>query len=182
MSALTRRRWWRALAGAQFACAALLVVISPARPLWPALTVLNELSANHPGSGLITRMRTVYQTYRVRPDVMAPVREALPAEAAVVGLVTGDDVETSLWRPFGTRRYLHVIPGDTRAMLEAKGVTWLAVNDDIFKSRFDQPLAQWVSGLEGELVQSIPVAARATRGPVEWHLIRLRPTSAVPKT
>jgi hypothetical protein len=182
MSALTRCRWWRGLAGAQFALAGLLVVISPARPLWPALTVLNDLSRRHPESALIARMRTVYQTYRNRPDAMASVREAVPREVTVLGLVTGDDLETSLWRPFGVRRCEHIIPGDTRAMLDARGVTWLAVNDDNFRARFPQPLAEWAASLDGELVQTIPVAARATRGPVGWHLIRLRPPAPTPKT
>jgi hypothetical protein len=178
---LTRRRWWRWLVGAQFSAAAVLVVISPARPLWPALTVLHMARDKKPDSALVGRMATVYSVYRQRHDAMAEVREALPENAKVAGLVTGDDIETSLWRPFGSRRFVHVIAGDTRAGLDAEGVSWLIINNDRFTQSMGEPLGPWLQSLDAELVRDIPVEARATRGPVVWHVARLRSHGSDPQ-
>lgn len=177
---LTRRRWWHWLVFAQFVAAAGLVVVSPARPLWPALTLLQKARDQKPGSALVERMFTVYSVYRARPDVMAPVREAVPASATVIGLVAGDEVETSLWRPFGARRFRHVIRGDTRAQLDAQGVTWLVIEDDSLVTDLGEPLESWLTSLDAELVSTIPVKARATRGTVAWYVARLRSPSAPP--
>jgi hypothetical protein len=179
---LTRQQWWRGLVLAQFAAAALLVVVSPARPLWPALTVLQAVKEQKPGSGFVGRMLEVYSVYRARHDVMAPVREALPQGAKVIGLVTADDIETSLWRPFGSRRFQHVIRGDTRATLDAEGVTWLVVNDDVLTKSIGLPLETWLHSLDADFVRTIYVDARASRGPVAWHVAQLHPrtTQSVP--
>jgi len=118
-------------------------------------------------------MLTVYSVYRDRHDVMTPVREALPESAKVVGLVTGDDVETSLWRPYGSRRFLHVIPGDNRAMLDAEHVNWLIISDDAFSKSMGMSLPTWLHSLDAELVRTIFVNARASRGPVAWYVAKL---------
>jgi hypothetical protein len=115
-------------------------------------------------------MRTVYSVYRQRPDVMAPVRSALPAEAAVVGLVTFDDVEASLWRPFVTRRFVHVTREDTPADLDARGVHWLIISPDAFHMQMSEPFPEWLSRMNAELVETVPVEARAGRGPMGWQL------------
>jgi hypothetical protein len=167
---ISRRRWWLGLAMLHFAAAALLVVVSPARPLWPALSVLNRLAAPHPNSAVLQRMRTVYSVYRQRPDVMAPVRAALPVEAKLVGLVTGDDLETSLWRPLISRRFEHVTNADTSADLERGGIRWLVISSDAFRGQMAEPLPIWLHRMNAKLVRTIPIQARAAAGPVDWHL------------
>lgn len=47
----------------------------------------------------------MYQTYNLRSDVLAPIRESLPEDVQNVGFVSnGDQPEVSLWWPFGKRR------------------------------------------------------------------------------
>ncbi len=59
--ALVRGSWWRGLAMAQIASAALVLVISPARPLWPALTALRSLA--EPSPKLRSREADAYGIY-----------------------------------------------------------------------------------------------------------------------
>ncbi len=176
---LSRRRWWQPLAIVHFAAATLLVVVSPPRPLWPALTVLNPLTTRHPDSASIQRVRTVYSVYRQRPDVMAPIRSALPAEATLVGLVTFDDLETSLWRPFITRRFVHVTRADTSADLETRGIHWLVIGSEAFHNQMGGSLADWLLRMNAELVATIPVQARAGHAALDWY-VAVRRGPAVP--
>ena len=177
---LSRRKWWHALTALQFACALLLFVITPARPLWPALTVLEKLVDRPAPSPIVLRMLEVYSVQRVRPDVMAPVRDALPPGAHNVGLVTGDDLETSFWRPFFSRTFLHVIATDPPESLSARGIEWIVISDDAFRIQTSEPLATWLAARNADLVRTIPVAARGVRGAVPWHIVHVRPPTLTP--
>lgn len=82
-----------------------LVVLTPARPLWPALTVLHRAAEAFPGKAALVRAERVYEVYRGRPWVLSSLGKGLIREGAVVGLVgTGDDASTSLWKPYFSRR------------------------------------------------------------------------------
>ena len=177
---LTRRKWWSALAALQFACALLLFVISPARPMWPALTVLKKLAARPAPSATILRMLEVYTVQRVRPDVMAPARDALPPGAQSVGLVTNDDIETSFWRPFISRTYQHVIATDAPETLAARGIEWLVISDDVFHRQTKEPLETWLAARDAKLVQTLQIAARGVRGAAPWHIVRRRTNALAP--
>jgi len=167
-----RRRWWRGLGIVIFAVAALLVVISPARPLWPANLVLSRVNAaGHP---LLARAQTVYSIYGGRADGFAPVRERLPADAPTIGVITFDDPETSLWRPFGTRRIRHVLPEDTRISISGLGIKYVLVNSETFQQRYSESFEHWLNRMNAELSWRMPLGLRASRAAVEWSLVRLR--------
>ncbi|MGH7991568.1 MAG: hypothetical protein ACREDS_15435, partial [Limisphaerales bacterium] len=121
---LVKKIWWRAAAFAVFLVAGLLVVISPARPLFPVQTILQGLRANGSNSKLFRRVNEVYSVYENRNDAFAPAKNLLPPGVKILGLVTFDDPETSLWRPFGSRRVVHVCPGDTPDYLKSRGVEY----------------------------------------------------------
>jgi hypothetical protein len=166
-AALVRKKWWRVCAFAVFAMAAGLLVISPARPLFPVLTILDRLP--HPPA----RVLAVYKTYRERPDAMAPVREHLPADLNVLGLATFDDPETSLWRPFGSRRIDHIAPDDSSAALKARGINYVLFRAGVAEDWFKVPLAEWLQKHNAQIVQTIPLNMRASTGSRDWYLVRL---------
>jgi hypothetical protein len=164
-------RWWRWAGGVVFLLAGLLVVISPARPLWPANRLLSAFdSSSHP---LLRRAQKVYAVYADRADAFAPVREQLPGGVAVLGIVTFDDPEASLWRPFGTRRVRHVLPEDTRESLSAQGIQYILINQGVFDERFGQRVEQWMAAIGAESVWKMTLTLRAGRPPSEWRLVRL---------
>jgi hypothetical protein len=173
-----RNQWWRHAGMVAFAIAGLLVVISPARPLWPANSVLSALNADaHP---LLARARKVYAVYGGRADGFAPVRERLPADATTLGLVTFDDPETSLWRPFGSRRIRHVLPDDTREYLAGNGVNYILVDMDTFQQRFSTSFEQWTAAIGGKVLWRMPLILRASRAPADWCLVKLEAGPARP--
>jgi hypothetical protein len=96
---------WRRAYGVILVLSVPLVVFTPARPLWPALTVLHRAAAAFPGKAALVRAERVYEVYRGRPWVLSSLGKGLIREGAVVGLVgTGDDASTSLWKPYFSRR------------------------------------------------------------------------------
>ena len=105
---IVRRGWWKCLAGAALVSSFVILILSPDRPLWPAKTILAKLVAQPPEKPALSRALNVYTTYSLRSDPLAGVRDLLPPKAQTVGFVAGpDDMDVSLWRPFGGRRVEH---------------------------------------------------------------------------
>jgi hypothetical protein len=164
---LVQKRWWRVAAFAVFLSASGLLVISPEEPLFPVMTILKHWPQAP------ARVRTVYTTTSRLHDAFAPAREVLPPRLKVLGLVIGLNLpETSLWRPFGSRRVVDVCPDDTTADLKARGVQYVLVNEDILKLCFHCSLDDWLRKKDARIVEKISMNQRIL-GPEEWVLVKL---------
>jgi hypothetical protein len=168
------RRWWRISAFAVFIMAAGLLVVSPPRPLFPALTLAEKLSARQPDSRGLARLREVYSVYRGRNDGFAPARALLPPNLKVLGMVTFDDPETSLWRPFGSRRIEQICPGDTAVELKQRGIEYILVKEEVLEQFFKCPLNDWLKRMNAQVIQTMPLNLRASRGALDWYLVKLQ--------
>jgi hypothetical protein len=175
---LVRQRWWRLCAGAGFALALGLVVISPARPLWPAGWVMRHYGAQLQASSVGTRIFRVYSVYGERAEAFAPIRDSLPGDEKVVGMVTFDDPETSLWKPFGSRRIRHVIPEDSTAFLQSEGIHCVLVSKIKFAQLFNESFDSWLTRINGTVVSSFRLNLRAGEAPSEWVVVRLAPAGS----
>jgi hypothetical protein len=167
---LIRRGCWRMAVYMVFFMAGGLLVVSPARPLFPVQTILGRIQM--PDSHLLARMKEVYSVYGSRNDGFAPVRDILPPDLKVLGMITFDDPETSLWRPFGSRRIEHVCPDDTAAMLKAHGIEYVLLREQAL-GWFHCPLDDWLKRMNAQVVRKIPLNLRASTGPLDWYLVRL---------
>lgn len=167
-------RWWRGGALAVFGLGAMLLVLNPARPLWPANTVLRALGAEHSTHPLLRRAWTVYSVYAVRPRAFEPVLKLLPPDAKRVGFIGFDDPETSLWRPFGSRAVVHVRRAETAARLREMGIRYVVAGEETFRLRFGETLAELQARLEAEVIHRLELPLRAGRGPVPWYVLRVR--------
>jgi hypothetical protein len=168
------RRWWRTAGFAVFVMAAGLLVVSPPRPLFPVQTLLNRFQTQTDGSRLSARTREVYSVYRERNNAFAPAIAMLPPDSKILGLITFDDPETSLWRPFGSRRIEHVCPEDTSADLKRQGMEYVLVREEVLKKWFKCSLNDWLKQMNAQVVQKIPLNLRASKGALDCYLVQLR--------
>lgn len=174
--ALVRKRWWRRTAIAVMGVAIGVVIVNPARPLWPAQAVLARLSALRPNSRLLARARTVYQVYGSRADALGPIRDLVPPGAQRVGFVsTGDEPEASLWRPFGSRRVFQVLPTDTAADLRRWQLEYVIVSPHALPLNVHLTLGEWLEKYQAEVVGEVTFAHSASNPARAWYLARLKP-------
>jgi hypothetical protein len=171
--ALVRRRWWRVLAWMVFVMAAGLLVISPARPLFPRNILLEQISSQPQRSTEAARLADVYSVYRDRPHAFAPLLEALPPETRIIGYIAYDRPETSLWLPLGSRRVVQVYPGDEAADLKSRGVGYILANANQIEARFG-PASQWLQKINAIVIKTIPLRPLASKPVENWMLIRLQ--------
>lgn len=171
---LLQLAWWKCLVGIIFATAVMLVVVGPSRPLWPAQTILGGLLKAHPDSSFLERCRRVYSVYSGRANGFGPLVEQLPADAQVLGFISFDDPETSLWWPLGSRRVEHVTRNETRKDVQARHIKYILVNSRHFA--FGRPpIEQQLLRFNAELILTVPLQLRAGNDYTEWYLMRLKP-------
>ncbi|MDD5138901.1 MAG: hypothetical protein PHY43_01415 [Verrucomicrobiales bacterium] len=169
---LVKKGWWRVAAGMVFLMAAGLLVISPARPLFPVQTILGKVAGHAAHSKALARMEEVYTVYRERNDGFAPARAILPPGLKVLGMITYDDPEASLWRPWGSRRIEHVCATDTAADLRARGIQYILLREQVMSS-LDCTLNDWLKRMDAQVIVKIPLNLRASSGPLGWDLVKL---------
>jgi hypothetical protein len=169
---IVRRRWWRALAWATVALAALVVIVEPGRPLWPAETVLSRAIAAHPNNRLLTRAEKVYSVYATRGDPLPQLRAMIPPEAKIVGFMgTADDIDISLWRPFGSRQVKHFFASDTAEQIRGRGIEY-AVVSGLHLQQIGVPLETWLSKTGAQLLATTNGVVKVTDGPTPWYVVR----------
>ena len=171
---VVRSWWWRALVWASLATALVVLVFTPARPLWPAQTILSELLAAHPAQRMLVRAQKVYSVYAGRSDPLADVRELLPQDVGVVGFAgSSDDIDISLWRPFGARRVEHILLSDSAEQIRQRGLRYAVVSGlNLKENRL--PLEMWLQQVRAELQATTNAMVKVTDGPQPWHVVRFK--------
>jgi hypothetical protein len=167
---LGRRRWWRRLCLLAGMTALIPLALTPSRPLWPAGQVFEALQRRFPRSGQIARAYNVYETYRDRNDLFAPIRQHLPPSASVIGLIDADDMETSLWRPYGARR-VELLTESNR--VQHRDLEWVVVKNSLLGANPDA-FDQWLKQTGGMLVDQETITERVQTGPERWSLVRFK--------
>lgn len=171
---VVRRRWWKVVAGGGIALALALLAAQPARPLWPAQTILARVVARYPNHPLLVRAQEVYRVYAVRPDPLAAVRGWFPPGLKVIGFIgTEDDLDVSLWKPYGSRHVEPFFLDDPPEMIRARGVEYAVVGGFNMESK-KVKLADWLRKSNAELIATTNATMTVIQGPQPWYFVRFK--------
>jgi hypothetical protein len=173
-------RGWQGAALAVFGLTGLLLVLSPPRPLWPANPILRAWGAEHSDHHLLKRVWTVYSVYGRRADSFAPVLAVLPPDANPLGYIGWDEPEAALWRPFGSRRILHIGQGDAPADIRARGINYALVSERTLSEHYSMKLEDWLASRKAESIRSFQLRLRARMEPYGWALVKFQPAAIEP--
>jgi len=174
---LVRRGWWQATATICAASTLFALILTPARPLWPAEMVIARLVDAAPDNAQVARINEVFSAYRHRHDLLAPLREHLPADVRMVGLIAdGNDSELALWQPFGQREVVELIGEDVDADMlsafEGSPEAWIVLKVAAL-SRSGKSLPTWVDENGGRVVYRATITSTVLEGPMDWVLVEL---------
>jgi hypothetical protein len=172
---IVRQKWWRYATAVVILLAAVALVLTPPRPLWPAKTVLAHLAAADTNP-IARRIRDVYLTYAERPDPLAAARAALPDDCHVVGFVAAsDDPQLSFWHPYGTRRVEEILDTDPASRIHDLGLRYVIVTE-VYLQAHHQTIGDWLAAHPpAVLVTTITVTTEVSVGPAAWYVIRTGP-------
>ena len=169
---ILRQRCWRRATWVVFGLAAMLLIASPPRPLWPVNTLLQKLDAEHSSNFLLHRTWMVYSVYGHRAESFAPVLAALPADATTLGFYGFDEPEATLWQPFGSRRILHLRDNDSPEEIRARGLKYALVSDHFFSQHHQMKFEDWLAQTRATVIQKFSLQLLARREPEGWWLVR----------
>ena len=172
---LMRRRGWRMLVVAVSLSVLPAIILSPARPLWPALSASGWLTRHHPHSQMAQRIAVVYSTYAQRNDVLAALRAELPDDVRTVGFVAGiNDTDYSLWRPFFSRRVEYLQDDIHPSLRMPEEVEWLVVKQAVWPEVCDRSLEDWAAQHRAKIVVSISIVTVLSEGRETWSLLHVQ--------
>jgi hypothetical protein len=151
-----------------------LVILSPARPLFPVHSVGEVMAAGKAPASLLKRYQNVYGVYADRADVYSAFVASIAPDERVIGLLQfGDTPQGSLWRPYGTRKVVEVTPDESAAMLKAQGIHFIVIDADVLTFRYHTTVENLAAKWAGVLVSQRELTLSAQRGPELWYLVRL---------
>jgi hypothetical protein len=173
--AVVSRRWWQWLVIISCLVTAVVIIVAPARPLWPALSVMRRLHQSFPNSSMVARAERVYSVYGGRNDSLGRVRALIPVEEKVVGIVSVmDDPLASLWKPYGKRRLMVILPKDSLSELKQKGMRYVVISPDGVKTLFNQTPEEWAAQSSADIVGQTTIDRKAGAGTEVWAVAKLR--------
>ena len=173
-SMLVRQRWWQWAAICVLLLAAMLVVISRDRPLFPAQTIISRLDAKYPDSKLVSSISKTYSEVATFGKEREFFRKILPSDATVIGYAAlSNEEESLLWLPYGQRRVEAILPEDTPEQLRRFGIKYAIVCQEKFLSRNNETIQQWIARYNGVLITQWEFVEDPYEPPERYYLVRL---------
>jgi hypothetical protein len=171
---VVRHRIWKLGVIVLAVLSAAPLLLRPERPLIPIHPILSALQTAGWHGPFMARAERVFSVYSRRGDAFAPALKELPSDTQVLGLVTYDDPESTLWKPFGVRQIIHVCAEDTAQDVRNRGIRYILVGKIRFQQNFTESFEAWLARMDAEVVKELPLALRAADGPTPWYIVRLR--------
>jgi hypothetical protein len=153
---LVRQGWWQKMALLCMAFSAVLLVVNTTRPLFPAVTVTQQLAAEHPHSKSITQLQDAYTVSRMFKSSEQQIAEKIPKCEMLVGYaaVGNAHLEPALWLPFGVRRIERVLKTDTPGQLAKQGIHYVVIED---RPSLDCNVTNWMTRYHAVLIAELTV-------------------------
>jgi hypothetical protein len=141
------------------------LVLNPNRPLLPGPVLMNL-----PGvpQGIKQRMSEVYSVYAGRHDLLASIRDVLPAGASVGYAGSGDRSPYSLFKPLGRLKISELNP-----TIDAHA-NWIVGTREGVERRMGIPLEEWEQGRFFSVFET-EIVDKVSAGPETWQVWRRSP-------
>jgi len=151
-----------------------LLILNPARPIFPVQVVYNILATSHLPGEIVTRYHDVYGVYALRSDVFKELRTSIPLSEETIGLVQNNSApEASLWRPWGKRTVIEVMPVDSIQQIKARGIHFVVVSQEALSHPYHTTLGSLLAKWSASLVEEENLTILVQNGPQKWYLIKL---------
>lgn len=172
---VVRRRWWQVCAGLVLLLALAALIVTPPRPLWPWRPVLSRALATHPNQRQLLRAQKVYEVYGQRSDPLAGMRRWFPPGLKVIGFMgTGDDLDISLWKPYGSRRVEPFLISDPPERIHALGIEYAAISG-LQLASYGTTIQDWLQKSNAELLDTTNATMTVAQGSQPWYFVRFKP-------
>ncbi|HEU6449062.1 MAG TPA: hypothetical protein VFV23_11550 [Verrucomicrobiae bacterium] len=170
---LARLRSWNIFAVLCMLSVLPAIVLSPSRPLFPAVQTSHWLLQHYPRNAAAKRFAGVYLAYAHRNDALAPLRAAVSDNAEKIGFIAGgNDTDYSLWRPFGKRQVVPLQKNSDGSLDVPNDVHWIIVKQKMWPNVNGESLEKWSADHHWEIVKSVSIVTLVSWGEEDWSVLR----------
>ncbi len=171
-----RSRLWHAVTVVVAAIPIFLLVLVPDQPLFPVDGLLGLLKKVNAPNTLVQRTETVYRTYELRFDALAPIREMIPENVREIGFVgDGNQPEVSLWRPFGERRVYDLVELNNLRTAPR----FIVASEAGIRDRLHESLGDWAKQQNLREVGRKALTTLVRNGVEAWALLEKQPETKI---
>ena len=171
---LRRPSWhWLSLAAGLSIWPAL--ILTPARPLFPAVALTEWVAQRNPSSRGAQRVALVYSTYAQRHDYVRPLKAFIPPGTTRIGFIpTENDIEATYWKPYGSWEVVEIRKADPADPLVAslRGSVILTSRRAL-QETFSLTPEAFATTIRGRLLASRMLSQKARFGPEEFFIFAL---------
>jgi hypothetical protein len=128
----------------------------------------------HPNQTQLLRAQNVYEVYASRSDPLAGLRPHFPPGLAAIAFIgTEDDIDISLWKPYGSRRVESFLLEDPPKRIRASGIEYAVVGGFYLQAN-GTTIQEWLQKSGAELLATTNATMTVSQGPELWYLVRFK--------
>jgi hypothetical protein len=152
---VSRQRQWQKFGIAVMMLTILMLITLPARPLFPAQTILKNLHAYFPDNKIIrNECDRYFESYQRKIELRrARLKTLLPPHEKVIGYCPGVGAcdEPAIWLPYPGQSARWILSEDFVEQLRQAKIHYLVANDSFLANRH-LSLAEWMKQYDATLV------------------------------
>jgi hypothetical protein len=123
----------------------------------------------------LLRAQKVYEVYSHRSDPLAGIREWFPPGLRTIGFMgTDDDLDISLWKPYGSRRVEPFFFEDSPETIRRLGIQY-AVMSGLNLEVKGSTIGDWLQKSGAELLNTTNATLTVSQGSEPWYFVRFKP-------
>jgi hypothetical protein len=172
-SRLVRSRLWRWAAFFAVGSSLFVLILAPSRPLFPQrliITLVRQLPLSPP---LKERILVVYEAYGRRSRPFDPLLNSLPPGVPVVGYTGGAALESTLWKPYGSRTIVYVPPATLLAHPSPPHPSFLIASAYIIHRDTGLLAQEWIRQVGAQVIDYKKIIFQVQVGPELFYLLKL---------
>jgi hypothetical protein len=179
-SRLVRSRLWRWAAFFAVGSSLFVLILTPSRPLFPQrwmITLVRQLPLS---PSLKERILVVYEAYGRRSRPFDPLLNSLPPDVPVVGYTGGAALESTLWKPYGSRAIVYVPPATLLAHPSPPHPSFLIASAHIIQRDTGLLAQEWIQQAGAQIIDRKEIVFQVRVGPELFYLLKLPSSEPAP--
>ena len=172
-SRLVRSRLWRWAAFFAVGSSLFVLILAPSRPLFPQRLIITLVRHLPLSPSLKERILVVYEAYGRRSRPFDPLLISLPPGVPVVGYTGGAALESTLWKPYGSRTIVYVPPSTLLAHPSSSHPSFLIASAYIIQRDTGLLAQEWIQQVGAKIVDSKEIVFQVQVGPELFYLLKL---------
>ena len=172
-SRLVRSRLWRWAAVFAVGSSLFVLILTPPRPLFPQRWMITLVRHLPLPPSLKERILVVYEAYGHRSRPFDPLLISLPPGVPVVGYTGGAALESTLWKPYGSRTIVYVPPATLLAHPSPPHPSFLIASAYIIHRDTGLLAQEWIQQVGAKIVDRKEIVFQVQVGPELFYLLKL---------